>query len=883
MTGVTSVTGAGAALRGAIAAIVMMTGVALPVIVTTPALATESYAVPASRTLVLSGLGFGHGIGMSQFGAEGMGRLGKSYRQILTFYYPGTSMDHVSAQRSIRVSLSGIVRYGGGRPNVMVKPRSGLHAVNNGNNVALPTRFGGSAVTKYGVLHRDHSLEVRAYNGTDSIRVKSGLNGTVRFLTDAGRTSSHVTLLSASGSARTYRGFVDVHRSDSGLLVISNLLLEDYLRSVVSAEVPGSWTSAALRAQAVAARSYALLAQVNARADHRAYDICDTTYCQVYGAMGSESKPESAAVRRTAGQYLKSGGTPAFTMFSSANGGYSVSGSRSYLVAKADPYDGVVTGSANWGHSWEQTITAASVQHAWPQIGKLKKLKVLRRDGNGQWGGRVLRVALVGSRDSMRVSGDSFRWAMGLKSTWWTVTNVAGDTKAAPREVRADAQDRAVRVRWRAPRTNKTVRGYAVTVQPGDRHVRVAATDRRERVTGLTNGREYRATVRAIYRSGPSHASAGPAFVPSSEFSYYRPMASNRLLDLGTTRASADHAAATIRVVGRSRAPDSGSRAVTLRVTATGGAHSGRVFAWPSAKPDQRLVAATFGAHSTGSGLVNVRVDGSGKVAIGTSATVKRLKVDLLGYYTRSGIRTDAMHAVPAREVVNSATAVHWDGGRLRHEAPLTVRVAGRAGVPHRARTVLVSVGLVRPTENAGLSLGPAGTSQSLGLVVRAASGQVRRTTSVVRLDADGRMPLRLSAGRADVSVDVLGWFSRQDGGRGGRYRSVTPLSVLSASGSETLGAGKSRTVRVRGDQTGIPGSASAVVLQALTRHADGSGSIAVVPAGSQAAPRPLVSFERKRTERSLLVVPVGRDGSIVVSAKHSAVDVSLQVVGWYS
>ena len=53
--------------------------------------ATETYAVPGSRTLKISGLGFGHGIGMSQFGAEGMGELGKSYRQIMKFYFPGTS------------------------------------------------------------------------------------------------------------------------------------------------------------------------------------------------------------------------------------------------------------------------------------------------------------------------------------------------------------------------------------------------------------------------------------------------------------------------------------------------------------------------------------------------------------------------------------------------------------------------------------------------------------------------------------------------------------------------------------------------------------------------------------------------------------------------
>jgi hypothetical protein len=110
-------------------------------------------------------------------------------------------------------------------------------------------------------------------------------------------------------------------------------------------------------------------------------------------------------------------------MFSSANGGYSVAGGRGYLVAKHDPYDGVVKGDANWGHSWHTAVSARSVEQAWPQVGNVKAVKVLNRDGNGKWGGRVLSVAIVGSKATARVSADSFRWGVGLKSTWWSVTN----------------------------------------------------------------------------------------------------------------------------------------------------------------------------------------------------------------------------------------------------------------------------------------------------------------------------------------------------------------------------------------------------------------------------------------------------------------------------
>ena len=274
--------------------------------------------------------------------------------------------------------------------------------------------------------------------------------------------------------------------------MIDDLLLEHYLRAVVSLEISGSWTPAALRAQAVAARSYALLIRRNARAAGQRFDICDTTSCQVFGSIATESANEVQAVRATAGEYLASGGEPAFTQFSSANGGYSVAGSRSYLVAKPDPYDGVVAAADNWGHSWQRTVTARAIESAWPAIGTLQTLNVLGRDGNGAWGGRVQSLALVGSAATVTVSGDSFRWAVGLKSTWWTVTNAgaAGDT-SAPRAVRGVPLDRSVRVAWKPPRTDLAVKRYIVTVQPGAATREVSA----DRQPGAHRGARERCRV----------------------------------------------------------------------------------------------------------------------------------------------------------------------------------------------------------------------------------------------------------------------------------------------------------------------------------------------------------------------------------------------------
>jgi SpoIID/LytB domain protein len=362
-------------------------------------------------------------MGMSQFGAEGMGQRGKTYRQIVKFYFPGTTFAHTAPGRQITVGLSGIVRNTAQGSAVSLVARPGLTASSRRSAIALPARVGGEPVGTYRVVRRAKGMTVMAVTASSTRRVEAGLSGTVTWKTAASVQDSRVAVTSAAGGKRLYRGFLEVKPTSSSLLAISRLRLEDYLRSVVSHEVPSSWTAAALRAQAVAARSYALTSQTTARATNRPYDICDNTYCQAYGPVSGESRTESRAVRATGGVYLESGGQPVLAMFSSANGGYTVAGGRPYLVAKPDPYDGVVTGAANWGHQWQTRVSAATIEDAWPAIGRLQKLKVLERDGNGRWGGRVLSVGLVGRKSTVRVSADSFRWATGLKSTWWTVTN----------------------------------------------------------------------------------------------------------------------------------------------------------------------------------------------------------------------------------------------------------------------------------------------------------------------------------------------------------------------------------------------------------------------------------------------------------------------------
>lgn len=142
---------------------------------------------------------------------------------------------------------------------------------------------------------------------------------------------------------------------------------------------------------------------------------------------------------------------------------------------------------------------------------------------------------------------------------------------------------------------------------------------------------------------------------------------------------------------------------------------------------------------------------------------------------------------------------------------------------------------------------------------------------------------MRLTKGKSRVQVDVLGWFRPQQGDRSGRFRSMKGFTALGSGTSGDLSAGAARSVRVRGADTGVPGAASAVIVQALARGDASSGYLTVLPTGSTKDARPLLAFDKKGTQRTLMVVPVGDDGKITVTAKGADAAVSLRVVGWYS
>ncbi|KRF18834.1 hypothetical protein ASG90_02765 [Nocardioides sp. Soil797] len=364
----------------------------------------QTYPMPARGKVNVVGHGYGHGHGMSQYGAEGAARQGLSWRQIVDFYYPGTKPERDRGRITVLISADT-------SSDVVVDHRSHLRVTkeSTGATHVVPDRGNG---TWRLVPARDPSrTKVQFYDG--GWKRWMAFDGSVSFSAAGRPVRLHV------GNAKlAYRGRLISAIPAAGSTdrdTVNSVDLDTYVRGVVPSEMPATWSPAAVQAQSVAARTYGAYEKAHPRARH--FQICDTTACQVYRGVSGEHPRADAAVKATRGQVLVHRGEPAFTQFSSSSGGWTSANQFPYLPAKKDPYDGW---SGNANHTWRISVDVSRIERAWPAIGNLRSIKVTRRDGNGQWKGRIQSLTLVGGKRNVTVSGDTFRFTLGLKSTWLT-------------------------------------------------------------------------------------------------------------------------------------------------------------------------------------------------------------------------------------------------------------------------------------------------------------------------------------------------------------------------------------------------------------------------------------------------------------------------------
>lgn len=343
------------------------TGVTVPTMLTSP----------ATSVLVVSGHGWGHGLGLSQWGAYGYAQHGWTYDRILAHYFTGTTLAPAKVA-TVRVLLSSA-------------KRTSLNSI-------------------------------VAWSVTDSAGTKAQLDPGVLVLKPnlaiAGQPTlqppfTFVAVKPLVVDGKPYRGKILVSSDGKQLQVIDSVGIEAYLKAVVPSEMPSSWPAEALKAQAVAARSYALANVTKGRG----FDLYGDTRSQVYGGVDAESPNASTAVDATRGQIVLYNGKVADTLFFSTSGGRTASAAEAtgvavpYLVPVSDPYD-----TASPYHNWGPVLLDAAT------VAKELKLAAPISDVQTTTGpsGRVKTVTVVSVGDTrVTLTGSQLRGALELRSTWF--------------------------------------------------------------------------------------------------------------------------------------------------------------------------------------------------------------------------------------------------------------------------------------------------------------------------------------------------------------------------------------------------------------------------------------------------------------------------------
>ena len=361
-----------------------LTGLALALTASSPAgprSAAPGPALVTTTTFVASGRGWGHGVGMSQYGALGFANEGWTYDQILAHFYTGGELGPAPVAR-VRVLVAEA------RPSVTVS-----------STVPFRVRdvFGKTYPLAAGDVVVGPKLRMTV-NGAPT-----ELAGPILFLPG----SSPLAL------DRAYRGQIEVGATAQKLNAVNIVGLEQYLAGVVPQEMPSAWPEEALKAQAVAARSYALAHRLGGKG----FDLYADVRSQVYGGIRGENPRATAAIQATAGEVLLWEGKPIDALFHSTSGGTTLDAVEvfgkavPYLVGVDDPHSALSP-----VHRWGPTpVAEATIRKGLKLRTPVTALRLTRGPS-----GRVATVQAVTATGTTKVSGATLRAAAGLRSTWIT-------------------------------------------------------------------------------------------------------------------------------------------------------------------------------------------------------------------------------------------------------------------------------------------------------------------------------------------------------------------------------------------------------------------------------------------------------------------------------
>jgi stage II sporulation protein D len=368
------------------------------------AVVTLSFAASAQAATVftLTGHGWGHGIGMSQYGALGYAEHGWGYTQILEHYFSGTHVAPLRGAVTERVLLaSGPAIHFGDSSGMTLRDGAGAKTTLAAGTYHLQP--GGAAghlqlVSRSGAVTKGLVAPVQINPGSQPLQLNDSAG--------IGFAGDH------------WHGSFRVIKSGSSLLCVDVVGMEKYLRGVVPSEMPASWLLPALKAQATAARSYAFATRNPAGE----FDAYADTRSQVYGPIEHEAAASTAAVADTARQVVWYKKTVATTFFSSSSGGRTASEQAAwgttfgepYLKPVMDRYDGA--NGANPNHTWApETYSPAGLARALGLSGVVGSMRGTIDPGSQ----RVLQMAVTSSAGTSTFTGDQVQGDLGLRSNYF--------------------------------------------------------------------------------------------------------------------------------------------------------------------------------------------------------------------------------------------------------------------------------------------------------------------------------------------------------------------------------------------------------------------------------------------------------------------------------
>ncbi|MDI3529763.1 MAG: hypothetical protein PWQ23_1582 [Thermoanaerobacter sp.] len=352
--------------------------------------------------------GYGHGVGMTQFGAKGMAEQEYKYDEIIKYYYTGVNIEKRNTDNvNIKVKISLDL----GSPDINItsdQPYSVVYKTKDNdteqiveNQIACPAQsttsfkyMDGNIVITNDKVIDDSTQLPQTIVSIDAVRVIPSDTGVLSYIN--------------KGNPLPYAGEFKIYPNNSSknLDLINILPLEEYLRGVVPAEMPSSWHEEALKAQTLAARTYAL----RRISDKKIFDVYDSTLSQAYKGLSVVNDKVDNLIKATKGEVVTYNGGLADTVYSASAGGYTVDSTFAwggsdvpYLKGKPDPYDN----SEYATYWWNVNITRDQISSAYPQVGVVLNVEITNKMFD-----RPVELKITGTKGTIVVKNKDFRDAI---------------------------------------------------------------------------------------------------------------------------------------------------------------------------------------------------------------------------------------------------------------------------------------------------------------------------------------------------------------------------------------------------------------------------------------------------------------------------------------